>query len=150
MRDSLYSLRTVFTALLLMFVYSSKAQTKIPYLMISEMQVDDAFEHLQSFLLEKDYFIKTMDSRQRFVQFKIVSKEKGLFKADRRYIVNLFVVKNGDSASKIRLQINSEKLEWNGEVGNAVYYYKDEGLLKDSDTLYDDVIAELKQFYDAI
>lgn len=150
MRESLHSLRAVFTILFLIFVCSSKAQTKIPYLMISEMQQDEAFEHLQLFLIEKDYFIQTMDGKQRFVQFKIVSKERGLFKADRRYIVNLFVMKNGGSASKIRLQINSEKLEWNGEVGNAVYYYKDEGLLKDGDSLYDDVIAELKQFYDAI
>ncbi|WP_164110286.1 MULTISPECIES: hypothetical protein [Sphingobacterium] len=101
--------------------------------MISAMQVDEAFEHLQSFLLEQDYFIKTMDSRQRFLQFNIVAKEKGSFKADRRYILDLFVVENGDSESKIRLEINSEKLEWNGEVGNAVYYYKDAGILKNHD-----------------
>lgn len=148
MRISLLCLRLILFSLFISISFHANAKSKIPFLKVSEMEVSETFNHLQSFLIEKDYFVQSMDSKQRFVQIKVIPQNKGILKKSRRYTINFFVVPDGQTDSKIRLQINSEILDWNGNVGSSSYYYKDEGVLKAESLIYDDIIAELKQFYD--
>lgn len=139
--------------ILLAFIVSSyhvKSQTKIPFLSVSEMKVADTFDYLQSFLIEKDYFVQAMDSKRAFVQISILPNDKGIFKRPRRLTVNFFVVANGSADSQIRLQIKEEVLMWEGRGDHSSYYYKDEGILKAEDKTYDDIIAELKAYYDGV
>lgn len=127
-----------------------KAQSKIPYLRVTDMNVEQVYDHLKVFLLDRDYFVQSMDNKQAFVQAKIIPSSKGIFAKEIRNTINFFVVSDGDSDSKIRLQINSEILDWNGKVGNSSHYYKDKGLLKAESRDYDDVISQLKEYYDQL
>ncbi len=137
--------------LMTLFLSGAVARPKLPYLVVSDMDVEEAFEHLQSFLLEKDYFIQSIDSRQRFVQMRFILKPKAWTKLDRRYTVNFFVQVEDEKNSKIRLQINREVLQSTGRANdNWSYYYKDEGMLKADDKLYDELIIALKQYYDSL
>ena len=147
MRISLIS-SLFFTLVFLSF--KGIAQSKIPYLNVSDMSVEQVYGHLKSFLLDNDYFVNSMDSNQAFVQVKMNPTGKSIFKRAVRNTINFFVVPIGDTGSKIRLQINSEILDWNGNVGNSSHYYKDSGILKAESSEYDDIISRLKDFYDQL
>ncbi|MBL1408232.1 hypothetical protein [Sphingobacterium faecale] len=143
-------LRVLFFSTFLFLGYSSKAQSDIPVFKVSEMSPAEAFDHLQTFLIENEYFVQAMDSKQGFVQIKVLPKDRSMFKRAKRHTVNFFVMPDGKDNSKINLQINTERLDWNGEVNSSSHYYKDEGVLDKNNKVYDELISELKKYYDQL
>lgn len=150
MHTSILSVR-IFLFSIILFLFSvTKAQAETPSLKISKMEASDTFNELQSFLIKQQYFIQAMDSKQGFVQVKVIPKSKGIFKRAKRHTINFFVIPDGQVDSKISIQINEETLEGNGQVKASSYFYKDEGLLHADHAVYADLIKELEAFYDQL
>lgn len=127
-------------------------QTKAPSLIVENLSPDDVFDSTVDFLIDSDYFIKSMDRNAGFIQVKIIDKSKKILSTRRgqRTTFNL-VLRPTEVAltTLISLQANVEELVWNGEVDADMYYYKDEGRVRDS-RIYEELLDVLQEYFDNI
>src|SRR5690554_5391955 len=107
---------------------------------------DAAFDDTIDYLQSQGFFIQSVDKQAGFIQAKVFLKEKKKpFSAKAGELRTLnFVLRPGDSGTKVVLNIYSEISYFGGDISNRTYYYEDNGIMDDK-AVYRDILEGLQK-----
>lgn len=122
----------------------SFSQTKLPTLIVENLDQSTAFNELVELLGDSDYFIQNLEKDAGFIQVKSVIKKRGIFakRAGNKIVYNILLKPTGEGATQIRLQANRE-ISDRTEDG---YYYRDDGV-SDDPRDYEDLLTFLEAHF---
>src|SRR5690554_221172 len=108
---------------------------------------DATFDHAIDYLQSQDFFVQSVDKQAGFIQAKKFLKgKKKLFSAKAGELRTLnFILRPGESGTKVVLNIYNEISHFGGDISNRTYYYEDNGIMND-EAVYRDILAGLQKF----
>lgn len=138
----------LFFSLSVATVFSQQDKSSIsPRSILINVNQESIFDEVIDYLIEKGYFIQSLDKDAGFIQAKMFTENKKLLsaKTGERITFNFFIRPQDVYSFQVILDIYVEEQSFGGDTGGSVYYYEEKGRPEDS-KIYRDILEDLQKW----